>query len=149
MRRRISSKTTGFHKFAAPILLVALVVLTIGIIATRSPTVPIWNLVLVTLFAALICAPLIGFSIRLKHVNIDEEFLCIGNGDNGEKIPLAHIAEVKQTNWIKPFPVTIRLAGYSDRPRKILFIPQMQGLRGARNHPIVAELNRLKSTRSE
>lgn len=145
MRRKISSKLTGFHKFAAPVLLVVFAALTILIMATRTPRVTTSSLVLVTLFTAVICVPLIWFSSRLKHVSIDEQFLYIEHGNNEEKIPLSHIAEVNQTRWIKPFPVSIRLAGYSDNSRKILFIPQMQGLKGARNHPIVGELNRLKS----
>lgn len=145
MRRKISSKMTGFHKFAAPMLLVAFAMITIVIMATRSPQLSVWAIVMVTLFSALICVPLIWFSVRLKHVSIDEQFLYIEHGNNEEKIPISHIAEVKQTNWIKPFPVTIRLAGYSDKPRKILFIAQMQGLKGSRYNPIVAELNQLKS----
>lgn len=145
MRRKISSKTTGFHKFAAPAFMV-LSWIGMAIYLSVVPTnFPVGFLVLVIIFSAFIVTPIFWLAIKLKHVSIDEQFLYIEHGNNEEKIPLSHIAEVNQTNWIKPFPVTIRLAGYTDNPRKILFIPQMQGLKGARNHPIVGELNRLKS----
>lgn len=143
MRRKISSKMTGFHKFVAPLLLVAFAIITLVIMATRGPRISFLSIGMVGLFSALVCAPLIWFSTKLKHLSIDEQFLYIEHVNSEEKIPLGHIAEVNQTRWIKPFPVTIRIAGYSENPRKILFIPQMRGLRGARNHPIVGELNGL------
>lgn len=134
---------TGFHKFAAPAFMV-LSWIGMAIYLSVVPTnFPVEFLVLVIIFSAFIVAPIFWLAVKLKQVSIDEQFLYIEHGNNEEKIPLGHIAEVKQTNWIKPFPVTIRLAGHIDKPRKILFIAQMQGLKGARNHPIVAELNQL------
>jgi hypothetical protein len=100
---------------------------------------------MVTVFTALVCLPLIWFSSRLKDVSIDDQFLYIEHGNSEEKIPLGYVVEVKQTNWVKPYPVTIRLDG--DDSRKIMFIPQMEGLKGARNHPIVAELDDLARRR--
>ncbi len=147
MRRRISSKTTGFHKYAAPTFM-ALSWTGMAIYLFMVPaSFPLEFLVLVLIVSTLGAVPIFWLAFKLRHVSIDGQFLYIKQGSIEEKVPMAHIAEVKQTNWIKPFPVTIRLAQYGDNARKIVFIPKMQGLRGSRNHPIVAELNRLKSGR--
>jgi hypothetical protein len=99
---------------------------------------------MVGLFSALICVPLIWFSVRLKHVSIDEQFLYIEDGGGNElKVPLGQISDVSQTNWIKPYPVTIHLRENGPAGNKILFIPAMHILKGARRHPIVEELNAL------
>ena len=113
---------TRFHKFAVPVMIVAFAVITIAIMATQDPRLSVWPVVMVGLFSALICVPLIWFSARLKHVSIDEQFLYIEHGNDEEKIRQLH-RRGKTNKLDQTFPVTIRLTATA-AIREDMFIPK-------------------------
>jgi hypothetical protein len=131
----------------SPTLVVGFSIVAI-VLLVRSPGNSAWSIVAVGQLVALLCLPLIWFGARLEDVSIDETFLYIERGENEEKILLEDISEVRQANWIKPHPIKIKLREGTHRRASIMFIPAAQGVGGVRMHPIVEELNRLKSSRS-
>ncbi len=141
MRQELSSKSTFFHKYIGPVLMIVMFIGAMIILLTKAPQLRL-------LLAVVICgfgfglAIAVWFSMNIKTVSIDEDFIYVTEGQNNEsKIPLAEIESVKQNRWAKPYPVTIRLRQNSPYGEKIMFIPKMRLFAGGfSEHPIVQEL---------
>lgn len=87
-------------------------------------------------------------SMRLKAVNIDDEFLYVSNYLKEISIPLSNIDDVTENRWINIHPVKIHLKSPSEFGDKIIFMPKVRVFSFFSSHPVVAELQELARVKS-
>lgn len=81
-------------------------------------------------------------TVRLKVVNVDEQFLYVSNYLREITIPLADIYDVTENIWLNTHPVTIHLKSRTEFGHRIVFMPKTRFLFFS-SHPVVKELKQL------
>jgi len=149
MRRTLSSPLTFFWKFAVPSLFAAgigyaVVVQCLDAIRNRDGTLLAYGAICLSIavFAA-VFAWAVGWTIRLKRVEVDDHALYVSNYRSEIRIPLTDVCEVNETTGDRRyFYVSIDLRKPSAFGQRIIFRPQFRwywsGL-----HPAVRELQPL------
>lgn len=147
MRRTLSSARTFLMKFVFPTLWVAGFAAGTALLFTPhgftnrdgSPTPPEmkWIFLGVTVIGALV---LYWFGMRLKRVEMDEQWLYVSNFARETRIPLGDIEEVTEHRWLNNHPITLDFRRETEFGSQIIFMPRTRSWKFWRPHPVVAEL---------
>ena len=86
-------------------------------------------------------------SVRLKVVNVDENFLYVSNYLKEIAIPLSEIYDVTENVWLNTHPVTIHLKKPSEFGGRIVFMPKTR-FSFFSSHPVVKELKQLARSKA-
>lgn len=144
MKRELSAKLTILTKIILPgfyIFMMSLITLMmfLGMDGGSQPP-PKFT------FLAMLIAVTVFFYftvMKFQKVSVDERFLYVSNFLKEIEIPLSEISDVTEIVWIRGHPVTIHLETPTAFGRKITFMPNSQGFKFFRPHPVVAELKAL------
>ena len=82
-----------------------------------------------------------NFCIKLKFVEIDDDYLYISNYVKKIKVPLLEVVEIRENLFINLHPIFIRFKNDTIFGGQIMFAPK--GLYVFRRHPIVQELRNM------
>lgn len=147
MRRRLSSAQTFLMKFVFPpfwILLFAqasVLFFTSGAFAGSGESAPPpemkW-LMLAAIVAGALC--IYWFCMRLKQVELDEQYLYVSNFVREIRIPLQDIEEVSENRWVNIRPITLEFRRDTDFGSRIIFMPKTRWWGFWRSHPAVGEI---------
>ena len=134
MRRTLSSAQTFLVKFIVPSVWLAgattatVLLFTTGHITTRSGPAPPetkWSLLAATVLGG---GLLYWGCMRLKRVEIDNEWLYISNFRREIRVSLRDVKQVTENRWISFRPVTIEFRRETDFGPRITFILQGSSL---------------------
>lgn len=147
MRRQLSSAQTFLTKFVFPtVWLAGFAAATVFLFKVRGFTDPDgfpgppemkWLFLGGTVFGGVF---LYWFCMRLKRVEIDEQWLYVSNYLREVRVPLGDIEEVTENRWINIRPITVEFRRETDFGSDIIFMPKSPGWRFWRAHPVVGEL---------
>jgi hypothetical protein len=147
MRRNLSSTQTFLMKFVFPSVWLAaftagtvMLFVTGGIAGPDGPPPPEmkWLFLGATVLGGLF---LYWCCMRLKRVQIDEEWLYVSNYLREIRVPLRDIEDVSENRWINIRPITLTLRRETDFGGQITFMPKTRWWGFWRPHPVIRELD--------
>jgi hypothetical protein len=139
LRTVLSSPITPVYKLILPVVWVGGFALgTVLMLFKRMPDAPLF-LGLTLLGAAL----LIPLGLKLKHVEVDEDYLYISNLRRQIAVPLSEVAFVQQNVLVNIKPARICFRTRTPFGKSVLFIPNHDG--GLFRKDSVIELLRSKA----
>jgi hypothetical protein len=147
MRRDLSSAQTFLVKFVFPSLwltgfILATVLLFRGNIADARgypfPAEVKWLFLGGTVLGALF---LYWGCMRLKRVQIDDQWLYVSNYVREIRVPLRDIEEVSENRWINIRPVTVRFRRETEMGSAVIFMPKRVWWGFWRPHPVLQEID--------
>jgi hypothetical protein len=148
--RNLSSSWTFVWKFIYPIVWIpffGLVSVHVGLDVlpngNRAPPSPEEKLAVLAMwfFGAL---TLLRVNARLKRVRIDDRHLIVSNYFREIRVPFEGIADVRQSRWLWPRPVTVYFRDTTEFGNRASFTPKRNLLLGYWwTDPVVDELKRL------
>jgi hypothetical protein len=80
------------------------------------------------------------YGVRLKRVEIDEQWLYVSNFLREIRIPLVDIEEVTENRWVSMRPITVEFRRETEFGSSIIFMPTPRWWRFWQAHPVVGEL---------
>ena len=80
------------------------------------------------------------WTLRLKRVAIDRDWIYVSDFRQSVKLPLSDILGIRENAWIKSHPVTIEFAAATPWGHYVRFMPKIRLLLGWTPNPMVAEL---------
>lgn len=147
MRRNLSSAQTFLMKFVFPtVWLAGFVAATVLLFTTGGLSEPHglppppalkWVFLGVTVLGA-VC--LYWCCMRLKRVEIDEQWLYVSNYRREIRVLLRDIEEVFENRWVNIHPITLALRHETEFGSHITFMPKTRWWGFRRSHPVVHEL---------
>jgi hypothetical protein len=78
--------------------------------------------------------------VRLKRVEIDEQWLYVSNFLREIRIPLGDIEEVTENRWVSTRPITVEFRRETEFGSSIIFMPRPRWWKFWQAHPVVGEL---------
>lgn len=147
MRRTLSSAQTFLMKFIFPSLwLVGFATATVVLFTTggggdapRSP--PLAELKWFFLAATVLGGAFLYWGcMRLKRVEIDDQWVYISNFVRETRVPLRDIEDVSENRWINIRPVTIGFRRDTEFGPRVTFMPKTRFRGFWQAHPVVGEL---------
>jgi hypothetical protein len=142
MRRQLSSAFTTFWKFIFPTIWLAgfaSATLAMFMHADLNDSEGVsskWMSLAITILGA---AFLYWFLMRLKRVEIDDQFLYVSNYSREIKVPLRDIEEVRENRWINIHPISVLFYKETGFGQRITFMPRRHWAFW-QAHPVVQEL---------
>jgi hypothetical protein len=147
MRRNLSSAQTFLMKFVFPTVWLAGFVLgTVTLFTTGGfvdheglppPPEMKWVFLGATVLGGLF---LYWCCMRLKRVQIDEQWLYVSNYFREIRLPLRDIEDVAENRWINIHPITLSLRRETDFGSDITFMPKTRWWGFWQPHPVIGEL---------
>lgn len=147
-RRRISSLLTFVYKFIFPPFFIIGGVVFFRDTARGILSFPdLFPFVFAGLVYALIVPLLLWQFIKIKTVEIDEDYLYVSNYLKEARIPLADVYDVTNTPWLQPDYITLHLHRPSEFGDRIVFIPPYRHWIIWSRNPLVEELKELAASK--
>jgi hypothetical protein len=147
MRRTLSSARTFLTKFVIPtIWLAGFAATTMLLFRTRGFTGPDGLLPPPEMKWLFLGGAVLGgwflywYGVRLKRVEIDEQWLYVSNFLREIRIPLSDIEEITENRWVSTRPITVEFRHETEFGSRIVFMPRPRWWRLWRAHPVVGEL---------
>jgi hypothetical protein len=147
MRRTLSSAQTFLMKFVFPtVWLAGFTAATVMLFTTGGFTDPDgfppppeikWLFLSATVLGGVF---LYWCCMRLKRVEIDEQWLYVSNYLRGVRVPLRDIEQVSENRWINIRPITVEFRRDTEFGSQITFMPKTRLWAFWRAHPVVGEL---------
>jgi hypothetical protein len=145
-RRRLSSRTTQFHKLVFPLgwigvfAVVTALTFVAPVDASKDPRPVRWFFAAVTVVGGWL---ILSLALPLKHVETGDSSFFVSERTREIEVPFSEVVKVTRSRFVNPPRVTLHLRRSGAFGDRIVFLPPIRLFPGRKAHPIVKELQQL------